>query len=484
MQTDSSHISTDLDNILDTTLDEQFTSGSDSNQDSDPIEVDPVEEVHTSSNCIPDIPMEFAGLMTDFINDITITFPEYKPIISKWWGFDSYTGSQLMSLFVHCLTIYPARFADIIYKSDTIFNDASTINTDFLPGISFKYLMMCDNVSEKTRVTVWKYLQTIVLCVVGSIDTKDMTKEMKTIFDSIDEDTFREKLCDTVADIQNMFEAGTTASTNSEGASSEGASSEGATDFSKSMDELVGGKLGALAKDLLGDTMGNISDSDFSDTDNPADIIKKLCEKDGGLMNMANSVTQKLHSKIESGEYNHAELLQEATGVLQNMKDMPGMEMIKNLMSGGAGGAGGAGGGGGGGGVPDVNGLADILSNMTGGAGGAGGAPDVNGLAGILSNMMGSGGTGTGTKSEHTPKKPNHVTQMKQRIEKRRLQEVIATQQMQNASKQNATQPMSDEELISMMESNESNESNSNVNYKTVSIDKGALKKKKSKNKK
>ena len=104
--------------------------------------------------------------------------------------------------------------------------------------------------------------------------------------------------------------------------------------FQEHLDGLVGGKIGALAKDILGDTLDSINEEDFADAENPADIIKKLCDKDGGLMQMAAGVTQKLQSKIDSGEYNHGELLQEATSVLQNMKDMPGMDMFQNLMSG------------------------------------------------------------------------------------------------------------------------------------------------------
>ena len=93
--------------------------------------------------------------MCDFINDVNTTFPEYKPLIAKWWGFESFTNEQVNNLFKHCFKVYPARFTDIIYKNNDIFKDDSDANVDFLPGISFKYLWNCNDISDHTRTTLW-----------------------------------------------------------------------------------------------------------------------------------------------------------------------------------------------------------------------------------------------------------------------------------------------------------------------------------------
>jgi hypothetical protein len=154
---------------------------------------------------LPEIPKEFAPLMIEFINAVSTTFPEYNPIISKWWGYDSYTGTQLHELFAHCLQVYPGRFTDIIYNNEDIFKDSSSVNVDFLPGISFKFLWSCNDITEQTRETIWKYLQTIVLCVVGSVDTNNMNEDMRKILDKIDEETLKEKLCDTVHENQKLL---------------------------------------------------------------------------------------------------------------------------------------------------------------------------------------------------------------------------------------------------------------------------------------
>ena len=33
----------------------------------------------------PEVPEEFAKVIKDFVGDIQTTFPEYKPLIGKWW---------------------------------------------------------------------------------------------------------------------------------------------------------------------------------------------------------------------------------------------------------------------------------------------------------------------------------------------------------------------------------------------------------------
>ena len=35
------------------------------------------------------VPEEFSKVIGDFVNDIQRTFPEYTPLISKWWKDDS-----------------------------------------------------------------------------------------------------------------------------------------------------------------------------------------------------------------------------------------------------------------------------------------------------------------------------------------------------------------------------------------------------------
>jgi len=233
----------DLDNILDSAAEECLPNTS-------KVEVE--DDVDNEPKKVTEIPNEFPKLMIDFINDVTTTFPEYKPIVSKWWGFDSFTNEQVATLFTHCLKVYPPRFTDIIYKNIDMFDANSTTNVDFLPGVSFKYLWSCEDITDQTRDVLWKYLQTITLCVVGSVDTENMDNGMKEVLDKLDENSFKDSLCDTINDIQKVFSTAMNGDDEENNDSSE-TSTPGisADDFQEKLNGILGGKIGALAEDIL-----------------------------------------------------------------------------------------------------------------------------------------------------------------------------------------------------------------------------------------
>ena len=191
----------DLNNILESVLEEQFSSKIvEDCSDSSDLEVDDKKVV--------EIPKDFAKLISDFINDVSTTFPEYKAIIEKWWSFDSYTGEQLANLFSHCMKVYPPRFTDIIYQKEEIFQPTSSENVDFLPELvlnTYGHVMISVILIEIDM----EISQTITICVVGSIDTDNMDKTMKEVFDKLDEDTFKDNLCETIDQIQGIFQKAT-----------------------------------------------------------------------------------------------------------------------------------------------------------------------------------------------------------------------------------------------------------------------------------
>jgi hypothetical protein len=440
----------ELDDILDSALEEQFVD--------DPVVDDCVDVSDTEENDkkVIEIPKDFAKLISDFINDVATTFPEYKPIIQKWWGFDSYTGTQLASLFSHCMKVYPARFTDIIYQKEDIFDANSNDNVDFLPGISFKYLWSCNDITDATREVIWKYLQTITICVVGSIDSNNMDKTMKEVFDKLDEDTFKDNLCETIDQIQGIFKKATdTLDTQDDvdaDADTDATPNISADTFQANLDNLIGGKIGSLAEEIMKETVENLNEDDFAGAENPSDILKKLFENPGSLISMAQGVTQKLQSKIDSGEYNQEDLFNEASDVLKNVKNMPGGEMIQNMMS-------------------------NLARSQTGGGGdGEDGMPD---LGDLMATMLNGGGLKKGQRVDTNAlnrqvKRKNQITEMKKRAEQRRTQQAAAmmAQQLAEASAP-ATPLLTDDEIVAMIEGDE--------NQKEV---KTSSKKKKSKNKK
>ena len=299
-------------------------------------------------------PEEFIKILPDFINDILNTFPEYDAIINKWWKVKSFEDvedpvereSQIVKdkenrikfVFKHCLAVYPERFFEILYQNDEMFGPESSANTDFLPGISFKYLWQLD-VSEKTRETIWKYLQLISISVIGCVHNKEAFGNTSKLFENIDEDDFKGKLEETLEKMQGLFDSGM----NGEGeegqeegkGSTNGINMESmpsADDIHSHINNMMTGKIGNLAKEIAEETASDLN-IDMEGTTDVKGVFKNLFKNPGKLMNMVKNVGEKLDSKIKSGDIKETELIAEASDLMNKMKNMPGMGDIQSMLA-------------------------------------------------------------------------------------------------------------------------------------------------------
>jgi hypothetical protein len=293
---------------------------------------------------IAEIPEEFKKVIGDFISDISNTFPEYLPIINRWWKTkeDILTEEEIIAdrkqkidaIFSHCIHVFPERFFDILYQNVEIFKEDSIVNTEFLPGISFKYLWNCD-ISDKTKETIWKYLQLILLSIIGCVKDQSAFGDTAKLFESINEDEFKDKLQETLEKMQNLFEKDDTAEgddkTSTSEKSTEGMNMPSADEIHSHINGMLGGKLGDLAREIAEETAGNLN----IDMDNVTDVkgvFQNLFKNPGKLMNLVKNVGDKLDTKIKSGEINQSELMAEASEIMNKMKDMPGMGDIQSML--------------------------------------------------------------------------------------------------------------------------------------------------------
>jgi hypothetical protein len=293
---------------------------------------------------VTEIPEEFKKVIGDFISDISNTFPEYLPIINRWWKTkeDILTEEEIVAdrtqkinaIFTHCIHVFPERFFDILYQNVEIFKEDSVVNTEFLPGISFKYLWNCD-ISDKTKETIWKYLQLILLSIIGCVKDQSAFGDTAKLFESINEDEFKEKLQETLEKMQNLFEKSeTTEGEKKETASeksTEGMNMPSADEIHSHINGMLGGKLGDLAREIAEETAGNLN----IDMDNVTDVkgvFQNLFKNPGKLMSLVKNVGDKLDTKIKSGEINQSELMAEASEIMNKMKDMPGMGDIQSML--------------------------------------------------------------------------------------------------------------------------------------------------------
>lgn len=273
------------------------------------------------------MPEDFPKLVYDLINDILFTFPEYKDSLDSdlLKIKEEQDKESVEKIYEHFKKVLPERFFDILYKNEDMFQKEE-INTEFLPGIDFKKLWK-EDISQKTKETIWKYLQLILFTVIGKVDSQDSFGDTAKLFEAINEDELKEKLEETMSNLQNMMGGEDIIDVS-------GIDMENLPRPEQIQDHINGlldGKLGNLAKEIAEETAQELN----FDTENATsvnDVFQQLFKNPGKLMNLVKNVGGKLDSKIKSGEIKESEIMKEASDLLSKMKDMPGMGDIQSMM--------------------------------------------------------------------------------------------------------------------------------------------------------
>jgi hypothetical protein len=240
--------------------------------------------------------------------------------------------------------LYPKHFFNILYQNISIFTDLSE-NTFFLPNIEFKELFF-DTTSITTQETIWKYLQSILLNSINSLDSVENFGDTAKLFEAIDSDNFKSKLENVVQDINNLFNTQHDISNTSKfnditdnfqtmfdnlnNDTSNNNDLPTADKLHEHINKLINGKIGTIAKELAEQTVKDL-EIDENNT-NPDEIFKKLIKNPAQLMGIVKNIGNKLDEKMKDGSIDQSELLKEATDIFHNMKSMPGMGNIEKLM--------------------------------------------------------------------------------------------------------------------------------------------------------
>ena len=198
-------------------------------------------------------------------------------------------------------------------------------------------LLWQENISDKTRESIWKYLQLVLFTIITNVDNKNTFGDTAKLFEAINGDEFKEKLEETIKGLENIFDLSNlepTGDTDGPNDNNDTNNADRKNIFDSMPDPkqihdhingIMNGKLGELAKELAEETA---KDFDFSEESikDPKDIFKTLFKNPQKLMNLVKNVGSKLDEKMKSGDINESELLEEASNMFKNMKNVPGME--------------------------------------------------------------------------------------------------------------------------------------------------------------
>jgi len=286
-----------------------------------------------SDACQDSIPTEFPKVMKDFVGDILLSFPEYRKQLAPCMlvFLEEDPDMELVKLaFEYCRSVYPERFFDLLYQNGDVFSDVSK-GTCFLKGVDFSDIWS-EEVSEKTRQIIWKYLQLVLFSVVNTQNDSNSFGDAAKLFEAINEKELKSKLEEAMGEMAKVFDV-----SGMESMFEGDVSGVGLSDL-PDVDELHGhisgllkGGLGRLATEITEETLKDL-DADLSDVNSVGDVFQKLFKNPGKLMNMIKKVGTTLDEKLKSGELKESELMEEAADLMEKMKSMPGMKNMQNML--------------------------------------------------------------------------------------------------------------------------------------------------------
>jgi hypothetical protein len=226
------------------------------------------------------IPPNFFKIIDDFVQDLFGTFPELKtnPVLL---AIEEKNPEAYQTVFDNVLVTFPPCMMDLLQENESLFTETHF----FLPEVDFKILWN-ETITPTTKATLWKYLKLILFSILGHINTPFPEEKMKEAMDNM----------------KNMF--------------------EGKEGIEKELEGMMGGKIGALAKEIAEETIGKEED------------FKTMMKDPSSLFSLASTIGDKIEKKIKSGDLKESELIEEAAMMFQKIKGMPGMSQFESMFQG------------------------------------------------------------------------------------------------------------------------------------------------------
>lgn len=286
---------------------------------------------------------EFKKIVIDLMDDILITFPEYKEKISEWWLDDI---KNYEKVFKHCQKEYPPYFFDILYKNKEAFESS---NFEIVPNIKLNSLLFAENISDHTFEIIWKYLQLLLFSIINTIKDKNAFGDAtKNLFSAISPETMQEKLEEVMEGFKEIFQNTEDNDQDFEGKTENNTQPDLSNNFIPDLDEiqehlkeLMDGKIGQFAMEMAEDWIQefgmdmNLDMNTENMNSTTTEMFEKILKDPSKMMKLMQNVFNKFQDKINSGELTQEEIIKESKIMLEKLKGIkiPGMEKMMSLLS-------------------------------------------------------------------------------------------------------------------------------------------------------
>lgn len=279
---------------------------------------------------------KFNHTVRELLNDIKSVNPDSIESIDqfiKTFNLDNETSKDYFDYFIK--NIY-SNSKQILEKDTTLLS-----GTKILDNVDIDFIFNNDEHTEN-RDVIWTYLNALYIYAHKYLElTHEMSKALENpdiIVSQLKEMGFDEKYFAEQSHILSQMVQNIQAKTdesvkNGEEPNLEDFKQNIPPEMEKMADNLFGGMIGNLAKEIA--TEIDPSTLNF-DPDNPQAILQSLLSgENSNLMSLVQNISGKIQNKMETGQINQEALFSEAASIMNNLQSMPGMAGMPNNMAGG-----------------------------------------------------------------------------------------------------------------------------------------------------
>lgn len=264
---------------------------------------------------------KFNFYLVNFLTELNTVFPEYNEVFVKNYSdifpqTEENKSNNTDKYVKEYMTSVKDYYKEVAKKDDSIFKGDKEIN--FLLGLDFRNLWIKD-INEKTRESIWKYLQTLYVIGKKVVGEDDEINELLNKFTSQTGDATQEEMMKNIKnetdEMMKMFQNLSTVEQDPDSETSE--------NDMKSLFE--GGVISDIAKELTEElNLDNLNDLNMGEPKNINEAFSNLMgggNGNKGFFDLVTKVGQKIQNKVESGQVNQNDLMSEAQKMMGGLKD-------------------------------------------------------------------------------------------------------------------------------------------------------------------
>ena len=256
-------------------------------------------------------------MTSSFLRDICKSFPEAKSSIYRnYEDIIVYKSTDKINDFPHL-----QEFLKIIHEHKDLISQRNHLfflnDTPLLKDLSLKRVWE-SSISDNTRNTLWKYLETFSILNISIHSNNELQKALESLHND-EEVHIKDK--QTAKDLQELKQL--TESVTQEAKEEKkddddmGNLFENMGDMMGDLSGLMNSNIGSIAKEIA--ESSDIQDlfSNVDDNSNPMDIMQKLMSGDG-MGKIFSNINETIDKKVKSGELSESSLKNEAESMCKN----------------------------------------------------------------------------------------------------------------------------------------------------------------------